>query len=39
MPRYLLAVTLSALFEAASAQNDNLVIPLYMWSVIALLNV
>ncbi|GAA5975779.1 hypothetical protein JCM10908_005278 [Rhodotorula pacifica] len=39
MPRYLLAVTLSALFEAASAQNDNLVIPLYMWSVVSLLDV
>lgn len=39
MPRYLLAVTLSGLFEAASAQNDNLVIPLYMWSIVALLDV
>ncbi|GAA5821323.1 hypothetical protein JCM10212_006779 [Sporobolomyces blumeae] len=37
--RYLLAVTLSALFEAASSQNDNLVIPIYMWSVVSLLNV
>ncbi|GAA6051494.1 hypothetical protein JCM3770_004561 [Rhodotorula araucariae] len=39
LPRYVLGVTLSALLEAASAQNDNLVIPLYMWSVISLLSV
>ncbi|GAA5996299.1 hypothetical protein JCM5350_006504 [Sporobolomyces pararoseus] len=37
--RYFLAVLLSSLFEAASSQNDNLVIPIYMWSVISLLNV
>ncbi|GAA5929602.1 dolichol kinase [Sporobolomyces koalae] len=37
--RYFLAVVLSALYEAASAQNDNLVIPIYMWSVVSLLNV
>ncbi|BGP46622.1 dolichol kinase [Rhodotorula kratochvilovae] len=39
LPRYILGVTLSALLEAASAQNDNLVIPLYMWSVVSLLSV
>ncbi|GAA6024759.1 hypothetical protein JCM10207_008888 [Rhodosporidiobolus poonsookiae] len=39
VPRYLLATTLAALLEAASAQNDNLVLPIYMWSVVALLDV
>ncbi|GAA5954161.1 hypothetical protein JCM21900_006948 [Sporobolomyces salmonicolor] len=39
MARYVLAVTLSGLLEAASAQNDNLVIPIYAWSVVSLLNV
>ncbi|GAA5892804.1 hypothetical protein JCM5296_006011 [Sporobolomyces johnsonii] len=39
MARYVLAVTLSALLEAASAQNDNLIIPIYTWSVVSLLNV
>ncbi|GAA6007175.1 hypothetical protein JCM11491_003031 [Sporobolomyces phaffii] len=37
--RYFLAVVLSALFEAASSQNDNLVIPIYMWSVVSLFDV
>ncbi|BGO90062.1 hypothetical protein NBRC10512_003596 [Rhodotorula toruloides] len=39
LPRYILAVTLAGLLEASSTQNDNLVIPLYMWSVVSLLNV
>ncbi|TNY21389.1 dolichol kinase [Rhodotorula diobovata] len=39
LPRYILGVTLAALLEAASAQNDNLVIPLYLWSVLSLLSV
>ncbi|GAA5946920.1 hypothetical protein JCM1841_004637, partial [Sporobolomyces salmonicolor] len=39
MARYVLAVTLSGLLEAASAQNDNLVIPIYAWSVVSLLDV
>jgi len=39
LPRYVLGVTLAALLEAASAQNDNLVIPLYLWSVLSLLSV
>jgi dolichol kinase len=37
--RYFIAVILSALFEAASSQNDNLVIPIYLWSVVALFDV
>ncbi|GAA5872782.1 hypothetical protein JCM16303_006830 [Sporobolomyces ruberrimus] len=37
--RYFIAVLLSALFEAASSQNDNLVIPIYLWSVVALFDV
>ncbi|ORY82330.1 hypothetical protein BCR35DRAFT_81373 [Leucosporidium creatinivorum] len=39
MPRYLLATTLAALLEASSSQNDNLIIPLYMWSMVTLLGV
>ncbi|GAA6044123.1 hypothetical protein JCM8097_004718 [Rhodosporidiobolus ruineniae] len=39
LPRYLLATSLAGLLEAASAQNDNLVIPIYMWSLVALFDV
>ncbi|GAA5976645.1 hypothetical protein JCM11641_005650 [Rhodosporidiobolus odoratus] len=39
LPRYFLATLLAGLFEACSQQNDNLVIPIYMWSIISLLNV
>ncbi|GAA5891239.1 hypothetical protein JCM6882_004632 [Rhodosporidiobolus microsporus] len=39
LPRYVLATTLAGLLEASSAQNDNLVIPIYMWSVVSLLSV
>jgi hypothetical protein len=35
----LLATTAAGLLEAFSAQNDNLVIPIFFWSVIALLEV
>lgn len=37
--RYLIATTAAGLLEAMSAQNDNLVIPIFFWSVIALLEV
>ncbi|KAK4058304.1 dolichol kinase [Microbotryomycetes sp. JL221] len=37
MWRYVVATTLSALLEASSNQNDNLVIPIYMWSMVTLL--
>lgn len=33
MARFTLAVSLSALLEATTHQNDNLLIPLYNWSV------
>ncbi|GJN87315.1 hypothetical protein Rhopal_000263-T1 [Rhodotorula paludigena] len=39
LPKYLVAVSLAGLLEAASAQNDNLVIPLYLWSVVSILDV
>ncbi|RXW24262.1 hypothetical protein EST38_g1596 [Candolleomyces aberdarensis] len=32
--RYLLAVVISGLLEALSDQNDNLTLPLYMWSML-----
>lgn len=38
-PRYLLATVLSGLLEAVSAQNDNLVVPIYFWSLLSLLEV
>ena len=39
LARYTLATSLTALLEASSRQNDNVVIPLYMWSLQSLLNV
>ncbi|KAM0750308.1 hypothetical protein T439DRAFT_249873 [Meredithblackwellia eburnea MCA 4105] len=39
MLRYMVATTLAGLLEACSAQNDNLVIPIFMWSMVSLLNV
>ncbi|KXN91673.1 Dolichol kinase sec59 [Leucoagaricus sp. SymC.cos] len=36
--RYLLGVVVSALLEALSDQNDNLTLPLYMWSTLVLVN-
>lgn len=36
--RYLLGVTVSALLEALSDQNDNLTLPLYMWSILVLVD-
>ncbi|BGP14302.1 dolichol kinase [Rhodosporidiobolus nylandii] len=36
LTRYFFATTLAALLEASSAQNDNLVIPIYMWSLVSL---
>ncbi|WAQ91988.1 hypothetical protein PtA15_15A381 [Puccinia triticina] len=35
--RYLLGIVLAALLEAVTAQNDNLVLPLYTWSILKLL--
>jgi dolichol kinase len=32
--QYTVVVVLSALLEALSVQNDNLTLPLYMWSVL-----
>jgi dolichol kinase len=37
--RYTLAVGLSSTLEALSAQNDNLTLPLYMWSILILSDV
>ncbi|XP_006459296.1 Tco6 SGD histidine kinase sensor protein [Agaricus bisporus var. bisporus H97] len=34
--RYLLGVAISAVLEALSDQNDNLTMPLYMWSILVL---
>jgi len=31
--RYLLATTLTAVLEATTTQNDNLMIPIFFWSV------
>lgn len=36
--RYLTGVVVSALLEALSNQNDNLTLPLYMWSALVLAN-
>jgi len=36
--RYSLGVAVSALLEALSDQNDNLTLPLYMWSVLVLVD-
>lgn len=35
--RYIIAVVSCALLEAVSMQNDNLTLPLYMWSMLVLL--
>jgi dolichol kinase len=32
--RYLSVVVISAVLEALSDQNDNLILPLYMWSML-----
>jgi len=37
--RYLLALVMSGLLEALSDQNDNLTLPLYMWSMLVIGNV
>jgi dolichol kinase len=37
--RYTMAVVLSSLLEALSVQNDNLTLPLYMWSVLSAIDV
>ncbi|KAH8928340.1 hypothetical protein BT69DRAFT_1277161 [Atractiella rhizophila] len=37
--KYLLAVVLAGLLEATSNQNDNIVIPIYMWATLSLLDV
>jgi len=34
--RYLSVVVISAVLEALSDQNDNLTLPLYMWSMLVL---
>ena len=34
--RYTFFVGLSSLLEAFSVQNDNLVLPMYMWSMLVL---
>jgi dolichol kinase len=39
IPRYLLATTMAGLLEAVSAQNDNLIIPIFFWSLLSLLEV
>lgn len=39
LTRYTIATILAALLEAASKQNDNLIIPIYMWSMVTLLDV
>lgn len=36
--RYLLGIAVSALLEALSDQNDNLTLPLYMWSTLVLVS-
>ncbi|WAQ89887.1 hypothetical protein PtA15_11A579 [Puccinia triticina] len=35
--RYLLGIVLAALLEAVTAQNNNLVLPLYTWSILKFL--
>ena len=37
--RYLVALVMSGLLEALSDQNDNLTLPLYMWSMLVVGNV
>lgn len=37
--RYLVATLIAAFLEAVSKQNDNLTVPLVMWSALSLLNV
>lgn len=39
LTRYTIATILSGLLEACSMQNDNLVIPIYMWSLVTLIGV
>lgn len=39
LSKYALATALAALLEATSAQNDNLIIPIYMWSLLSLFSV
>jgi dolichol kinase len=36
MARYAGAVMMAAVLEALSVQNDNLTVPLYMWSVLVI---
>jgi dolichol kinase len=37
--RYMVVVTFSSVLEALSDQNDNLTLPLYMWSMLAVAGV
>jgi len=37
--RYTIVVTLSCTLEALSDQNDNLTLPLYMWSLLVVVDV
>lgn len=39
LSRYALATTLAGLLEACSTQNDNLIIPIFMWAMVSLLGV
>lgn len=36
--RYGAVATLASVLEAFSVQNDNLILPLYMWSMLAFVN-
>jgi len=38
VPRYVGVASAGALLEALSMQNDNLTLPLYMWSLVVLVN-
>ena len=37
--KYTIAVTLGSVLEGVSGQNDNVVLPVYVWSVLALMDV
>ena len=37
--RYAIVVSMTAMLEALSVQNDNLTLPWYMWSMLALMGI